>query len=107
LHRVRAIDEEKNSVNFLFYLMFIASKRGLFSSTGNSSTIEHLPAEKLKKHRFPFPPIKEQKEVVKFIESNTSDIDSTVLKIKKEIELIKEYRTALISEVVTGKIKVI
>lgn len=106
LHRVRAIDKEKNSVNFLFYLMFIASKRGLFSSTGNSSTIEHLPAEKLKKHRFPFPPIEEQKEIVKFIESKTNEIDSTISKIKKEIELIKEYRTALISEVVTGKIKV-
>ena len=106
LHRVRPIDSEKDFVNFLFYLMFIASKRGLFSATGNSSTIEHLPAEKLKKHRFPFPPIEEQKEIVEFIESKTNEIDSTISKIEKEIELIKEYRTALISEVVTGKIKI-
>lgn len=57
--------------------------------------------------QFPVPPIEEQKEIVEFIESKTNEIDSTISKIEKEIELIKEYRTALISEVVTGKIKVI
>jgi hypothetical protein len=46
-------------------------------------------------------------QIVQFIETETSKIDSTISKVKKEIELLKEYRTALISEVVTGKIKVV
>jgi type I restriction enzyme S subunit len=50
--------------------------------------------------------IKEQLQIVQYIETETKRIDSTISKIEKEIELLQEYRTALISEVVTGKIKV-
>lgn len=67
----------------------------------------HLNKEELGETLILLPPIEEQNEIVEFIESKTNEIDSTISKIEKEIELIKEYRTALISEVVTGKIKVI
>lgn len=53
------------------------------------------------------PPIDEQKRIVNFIEDATSKVDETVAKIEKEIGFMREYRTALISEVVTGKIKVV
>lgn len=56
---------------------------------------------------FPLPPIDEQKQIVQFIDTETDKIDATVAKIEKEIEYLLEYRTALISEVVTGKIKVV
>ena len=107
LHRIRPVNKEKDSTEFLFYLMFVASERGLFTATGNSNIIQHLPAEKLRKHQFPFPPIEEQKQIVEFIETATEKIDATIAKIEKEIGFMREYRTALISEVVTGKIKVV
>ena len=47
----------------------------------------------------------EQHQIVQHIEAETKRIDSTISKIEKEIELLAEYRTALISEVVTGKIR--
>ena len=50
--------------------------------------------------------VNEQKQIVKHIESETKRIDSTISKIEREIELLQEYCTALISEVVTGKIDV-
>jgi type I restriction enzyme S subunit len=56
---------------------------------------------------FPFPPIEEQRKIVEFVETETSKIGSTITKIENEIELLHEYRTALISEAVTGKIKVV
>lgn len=52
------------------------------------------------------PPLKEQSIIVKYIQSETQRIDETVSIIEKEIEFLQEYRTALISEVVTGKIDV-
>lgn len=55
----------------------------------------------------PCPLIKEQIEIVNYLETETQRIDNAVFKIEKEIELLQEYKTALISEVVTGKIKVI
>jgi type I restriction enzyme S subunit len=54
-----------------------------------------------------FPNIIEQKAIAEYIETETKRIDNTITQIEKEIQLLQEYRTALISEVVTGKIKVI
>lgn len=48
----------------------------------------------------------EQHEITQYIEIVTKKIDEAIFQIEKEIELFKEYRTALISEAVTGKIKV-
>lgn len=51
------------------------------------------------------PSLKEQTAIVQYIESETARIDAKIAKTQRIIELQKEYRTALISEVVTGKIK--
>ena len=53
------------------------------------------------------PPIQEQQSIVNHIESEYSKIDFKKARTEELIELLTEYRTALISEVVTGKIKVI
>jgi type I restriction enzyme S subunit len=52
------------------------------------------------------PNIETQKEIVEFIDFKTKEIDNLVQLEQKKIELLKEYRQSLISEVVTGKIKV-
>ena len=54
----------------------------------------------------PLLPIKEQQSIVRHIETENRLIDAKIAKTKKLIELLTEYRTVLISEVVTGKIKV-
>lgn len=54
----------------------------------------------------PFPPIDEQKSIVAHIEEKVSKIDALADKLQKEIESIKEYKQRLISDVVTGQIKV-
>ena len=41
-----------------------------------------------------------------FIVNKTVEISEILIKSKQEIELLKEYKTALISEVVTGKVDV-
>lgn len=48
----------------------------------------------------------EQNKIVGQIESECSQLDTIIEKFHKQIELLKEYRTALIYEVVTGKIDV-
>lgn len=66
-----------------------------------------LSVEKIQNLMIPVPMEEEQAQIVQHIETSTQKIDATISKIEKEIELMQEYRTALISEVVTGKIKVI
>jgi restriction endonuclease S subunit len=53
-----------------------------------------------------FPKLHEQQSIVQHIENECALIDAKKAKTEKLIELLTEYRTALISEVVTGKIKV-
>jgi len=43
---------------------------------------------------------------VEHVNKTTTKIDQATSKIEKQIDLLKEFRTVLISEVVTGKIDV-
>jgi hypothetical protein len=52
------------------------------------------------------PPIKEQKAIADFLDKGTNKIDTLIVKIQESIDRLKEYRTALISAAVTGKIDV-
>ena len=54
----------------------------------------------------PVPPIEEQKQIVTHITEKTSKIDKLIANINKEIDGIKEFKQRLISDVVTGQIKV-
>jgi type I restriction enzyme, S subunit len=53
------------------------------------------------------PPIEEQNLIFNFLKMEFTRIDTIISKAEQEITLLKEYKTALISEVVTGKVKVI
>ncbi|MBN8669278.1 MAG: restriction endonuclease subunit S [Chitinophagales bacterium] len=50
--------------------------------------------------------LKEQQAIVDYIETESKKIDTQIANTTQLIELLTEYRTALISEVVTGKINV-
>jgi type I restriction enzyme, S subunit len=54
----------------------------------------------------PKPPYEEQKQIVEFIEKQTQARDILMTKVETAIERLREYRSALISSAVTGKIKV-
>jgi type I restriction enzyme S subunit len=54
----------------------------------------------------PKPPYEEQKQIVEFIENQTQKRGILINKTETAIEKLREYRTALISAAVTGKIDV-
>lgn len=54
----------------------------------------------------PVPPLSEQRAIVSYITERTSKIDTLIEKLTKEIECVKEYKQRLISDVVTGQVKV-
>jgi type I restriction enzyme S subunit len=66
-----------------------------------------LAVETIKNLQIPFPPLEEQQSIVHHIEIECTRIDTKVARTEQLISLLDEYRTALISEVVTGKVKVI
>ena len=50
--------------------------------------------------------INEQNQIVSYLDEQTQLIDKNIQTEERKIELLKEYRQSLISEVVTGKINV-
>jgi len=60
----------------------------------------------LKNKHIPLPPIDEQRDIVKYIDNRTADIDRLVVELTYQVEYLKEYKQRLIADVVTGKINV-
>jgi type I restriction enzyme, S subunit len=52
------------------------------------------------------PPLEEQARLVKGIEGQTHEFDATISRLEREIELLREYHTRLVADVVTGKLDV-
>ncbi len=104
--RVRPNKSSKDEPRFFYYIMRNAAKLGVFEAEGNRSTIFHLTAEKLNQHRFAFPPISEQRTIVALLDYETAQIDLLISKTEGTISRLQEYRSALISAAVTGKIDV-
>ncbi|HPO56797.1 MAG TPA: restriction endonuclease subunit S [Ignavibacteriaceae bacterium] len=98
--------EQNQDPLFFLYLMYYLGSIGLFESIVNRISIAHLTGEKIKDIPVWHPHKTEQHQIVQYIEAETKRIDGKIARTEKEIELLREYRTALISEVVTGKIKV-
>ena len=55
---------------------------------------------------FAVPSLPEQRAIADYLDRETARIDALVAKVREAIGLLKEYRTALISAAVTGKIDV-
>ena len=66
----------------------------------------HLNCEHVRDIIVPIPPIKEQKEIISVAENRRNGIDKLSSAIRFSIEKLNEYRAALISAAVTGKIDV-
>ena len=92
--------------HYYLQLFFVYGKIGAFDSLVNRISIAHLTAEKLREVEILDLPLKEQQLIVHHIESECSKIDFKKARTEELIELLTEYRTSLISEAVTGKIKV-
>ena len=52
------------------------------------------------------PPIQEQRDILERIGRQSRDIDAAIVRAHRQIELLEEYRTRLIADVVTGKLDV-
>ena len=90
----------------LWYLknkVFIYSIRSIAKPAVNQVSVT---ISDLKDIILPYTQIEEQKSITKFLDKETSQIDSLIEKIQKSINLLKEYRSALITSAVTGKIDV-
>ena len=65
-----------------------------------------LPMERWRELVITIPPEEEQAAIVEYLDNTTADIDSVIDHTRHQINLLQEYRTRLIADVVTGKLDV-
>ena len=82
--------------------MYIQSR-----TTGKLNTIRmRIPMNKLNRVIIPYPPEVEQKAICQSLEKEVNYFSLVMSNYEREIQLLQEYRTRLISDVVTGKLDV-
>jgi len=104
---VNRVRFENDDERYFLHLSILYHSVGYYDSLVNRVSIPHLTKEKLESVTFLRPPLSEQQQIVEYLDEQTQLIDNTISIEVKRIELLKEYRQSLISEVVTGKRKVV
>ena len=91
---------------FLHLLLSAAYAQLRAISDDSGSTKGALTCEDIKRFKLPIPPLDEQAALLNRIRIETSTLDATRSRLEREIELLREYRTRLVADVVTGKLDV-
>lgn len=92
-----------------YFKWLLKSKSYIKALQGTSEFIrdgQDLRYSNFVKVDLPLIPASEQEEIADYIEQETAKIDRAIPVLEKEIELLKECRTRLISDVVTGQMDV-
>ena len=104
--RIRLSSDCVNLNYLMYYLLSEPFLLQLFSKpTGTKQG--NLSSDDIIGNYFGIPTLNEQQQIVEYLDEQTQLIDNTMSIEEKRIELLKEYRQSLISEVVTGKRKVV
>ncbi len=88
-----------NDAAFIAYLLPLPLK--VTNDLTYSTTVKHLSSDDVRKIRFGWPPLPEQRAIAAFLDRETTNIDALVAKKERLIELLQEKRTALITRAVT------
>lgn len=93
---------------YIHYLLRIKAYSGAFKTLSKGIIDSRLRLYPNKFYTFPVivPPPEEQSQIVAFIKEKVSAIDSQIASVEKQIANLNEYKQSLISDVVTGKVKV-
>jgi len=91
---------------YLAYLIYGYQKALLVEWRKQGATVESIEFELLVNTFCPIPTLSEQQSIITFLNHQTTKISDLISRIREGIEKVKEYRTALISAAVTGKIDV-
>ena len=97
-----------DTINNMFLCYVINSNIGqeqiaMYQTGGNR---EGLNFEQLKNFTIPLPSFSEQQTIAEFLDEKTEKIDALIGELEKQLEELAEYKKAVISEAVTGKVDV-
>ena len=96
--------KEVLQTKFAHYQLEILEHGLRLVSTG--STYDAVSVDGVGNQPMIVPPLAEQTAIVEYLDKATADVDAAIARARRHIELLHEYRTHLIADVVTGKLDV-
>ena len=94
-------------VSGLFFYYYILNKfRYIIEEGAAKNTVDSVRLNMIQDFWMTIPPVSEQQNIVKYIDGEISKIDAQISKANRRIELLNELKQSVITEAVTGKIKV-
>jgi len=106
LHRLRAREPRTDLPRYLYYCLYVVHFQDAFGASSSDNSIPHLTGEMLRAFKFPFPPLSEQAAIAAHLDAACSSLNRAQTALDRAIEAMREYRTRLIADVVTGKLDV-
>ena len=91
-------------MKYIFYL-FQGIKESLVAMSYGGGQ-PNISQEKIRSLKLPFPNASEQEQIADYLDKQTAKIDQTIALKTAHIEKLKEYKSVLINDVVTGKVRV-
>jgi type I restriction enzyme S subunit len=100
---IRSSDQDQR---FLAYQLNSSSVLNQLEVVMVGATFKRINVSAIRKLRVTLPPLDEQKRIVEHIDAQTADIDAAIERTERQIDLMQQYRTSLVTEVVTGAVDV-
>ena len=100
-------NQSKLEPHFLSALMGTRYARAYFESTAKQTTnLASTNKTKIGQFQVLLPNVDEQQGILTALNEETCPVDTAISRLEREIELLREYRTRLVADLVTGKLDV-
>ena len=89
---------------FLYYYLVSSSCLAYIDLLNTATAVPMISQNQIENIFVPIPSGKEQKQIADYLDRKTKEIDETTIMVSTQISDLKSYKSALITEAVTGKI---
>jgi type I restriction enzyme S subunit len=96
----------RSKIDKKFTLYLVRTTLAQYKSKFATSTINQLTNTMIGDMQVPVPPISEQQEIANYLDEKTAKIDKLINELNNQLAELAEYKQAVISEAVTGKVDV-
>ncbi|KAF5414148.1 MAG: Type-1 restriction enzyme MjaXIP specificity protein [Candidatus Methanogaster sp.] len=100
------VNKQRLDARFGIYSIYGGLADEFIRSLSQGSTVGHFNMSDIGNTPLFEPSLSEQRTIAAFLDRETGHIDTLTTKVRESISKLREYRTALISAAVTGKIDV-
>ena len=104
--RVYKFSDFRHILGKFFFHYFGSTLRNEVLQGTAKSTVDSLRLPMLQNFPVAIPSQSQQRAIIEYVDEVTADIDAAIARARRQIELLQEYRTRLIADVVTGKLDV-